>query len=239
MSAQRDFGLCLLRVIACYLVIQVHTSLKAEDFLLSTPNTSLLLEANKDKSLHLQYYGTRIESSSEGYNSGTALWQLAYPSFGIETWTEISHQEKKSVMLYYFPSASIPFRPGKYYLSHLHGAWATETQLSEEELLPGVKIIKNKDGVRNAQTDNPSLMLSVGQEPSENSGAVFGATLIWSGNYELKIDTDHYRRSRLFAGINPDASQYTLMPGEIFQTPPMAMTYSIEGKGGVSRNFHR
>ncbi len=277
-------------------------SLKAEDFLLSTPNTSLLLEANKEKPLHLQYYGSRIESPSEVYNSGTALWQLAYPAFGIETpqeaavrvthndgnvslvllfdklektkdtgsetwkfvlkdpvypfqvnvcykvyskvdvietWTEISHQEKKQVMLYYFPSASIPFRPGKLYLSQLHGAWANETQLSEEELLPGVKVIKSIDGVRNGQTDNPGLMLSVGQEPSENTGAVFGATLVWSGNYEMKIDTDHFRRSRLFAGINPNASQYTLMPNEIFQTPPLAITYSIEGKGGASRNFHR
>ncbi len=282
--------------------LSVFSSIKADDYLISTPHTSLLLEGGKGKRLHFQYYGTKIVSASEAYDSGTALWQPAYPAFGIdctnetaiqvthsdgnmsldllldrvetikevdagvwkfvlydpvypfnvtvcfrafsnidviESWTEISHQEKKPVTLYQFSSACIPFQPGKNWLSHLHGTWTAEAFLSEEELLPGVKIIKNKDGVRNGQNDNPCLMLSLGKEPDENHGAVFGAVLAWSGNYELKFDTDQGRRSCLFAGVNPDASQYILMPKEIFRTPELALTFSMEGKGGVSRNFHR
>jgi alpha-galactosidase len=274
----------------------------ADDYLISTPNTSLLLEGNKEKRLHFQYYGTKVESAGEIYDSGLALWQQAYPAFGIEctnevaiqathadgnmsldlllekvettkeadaeiwkfvlydpvypfnvticfkafskvdiieTWTEIIHREKKPVTLFRFSSAYIPFRPGINTLSHLHGTWTAEAFLSEEELLPGIKIIKNKDGVRNGQNDNPCLMLSQGKHSDENHGAVFGAVLAWSGNYELKLDTDQGKRTGLFAGMNPDASQYLLMPHELFRTPEVAFTFSMEGKGGISRNFHR
>ena len=41
------------------------------------------------------------------------------------------------------------------------------------------------------------------------------------------------------AGINEETSHYILEPDEIFTTPEFAMTYSTNGKGGVSRAFHR
>ncbi|MDL2208650.1 alpha-galactosidase, partial [Parabacteroides sp. OttesenSCG-928-O15] len=41
------------------------------------------------------------------------------------------------------------------------------------------------------------------------------------------------------SGINPYGSEYTLPPGEVFQTPEFVFTYSSEGKGQASRNFHR
>ncbi|NDW18351.1 alpha-galactosidase [Dysgonomonas sp. 216] len=285
-------GVCLLFGLAA----------NAENYLISTPNTTLFVEGVKGKQLNIQYYGSRIESADEVYDSGTALWQPAYPAFGlectrepaiqvthadgnmsldllfnnvekstegnaqvwkfvlsdpvypfqvkvcykafqdvdvIEAWTEISHSEKKPVTLYKFASTYIPLRDNKNWLSHLHGTWTAEGYLFEEELLPGIKVIKNKDGVRNGQDDNPSFMLSFGQAPSENSGAVLGATLAWSGNYSLKFDTNHSRKTSIIAGINEDASQYVLMPKEVFRTPELAITYSMEGKGGVSRNFHR
>src|ERR1017187_9597082 len=40
-------------------------------------------------------------------------------------------------------------------------------------------------------------------------------------------------------GINPFASQYHLKPGRTFTTPAMLWTWSDQGKGQVSRNFHR
>jgi alpha-galactosidase len=40
-------------------------------------------------------------------------------------------------------------------------------------------------------------------------------------------------------GINPFASQYHLKTGRTFATPAMLWTWSDQGKGQVSRNFHR
>lgn len=67
----------------------------------------------------------------------------------IETWAEIRHEEKKYVQLHQFASAYLPIRRGNVWLSHLSGAWANEGRLSQEMLQPGMKVIKNTDGVRN------------------------------------------------------------------------------------------
>ena len=55
----------------------------------------------------------------------------------------------------------------------------------------------------------------------------------------MTFDTDDTNLHGFFAGINPDASQYSLAPGEVFVTPELALTYSDQGVGGASRNFHK
>ncbi len=157
----------------------------------------------------------------------------------IETWTEISHQEKKAVILKRFDSGHIMVRKGDVWLSHLHGNWASETFVTAEPLLAGMKVIKNRDGARNAQGDHAEVMLSLDGEPKEDSGRVVGAVLCWSGNYKLRIDTDNNYGHHLFAGINEESSEYKLEPKEVFTTPVLALTYSQEGIGGASRNYHR
>ena len=157
----------------------------------------------------------------------------------IETWTEISHAEKKPVVLTRFDSGCLPIRRGEVWLSHLNGSWANESRLVEEPLLPGMKVIKNKDGTRNSHTSHAEVMLSLDGQPRENQGRVIGVALCYGGNYELRIDTQDDDYHRLFAGINPDNSYYKLAKGERFLTPALALTYSREGLSGSSRNFHR
>jgi alpha-galactosidase len=157
----------------------------------------------------------------------------------IETWVEATNNEKKSVTLTSFDSAYMPLRYGNVYLSSLYGSWANEGRLEEAPLTHGMKEIKNKDGVRNSHTAHGEVMFSLDGVPQESTGRVIGAALCYSGNYRLRIDTDDSNIHHFFAGINPDNSAYTLQKGETFVTPSVAFTYSDEGKGGVSRNFHR
>lgn len=157
----------------------------------------------------------------------------------IETWTEISHQEKKPVTLQQFASAYLPVRRGNVWISHLHGSWANEAKVTTEPLSTGMKVIKNKDGARNSQTDHAEVMISLEGKPQENQGQVIGAALCWSGNFRLRFDTMDDNFHSFFAGIHEDASEYTLEPKEIFATPELALTYSNEGLSGVSRSFHR
>lgn len=82
----------------------------------------------------------------------------------IETWTEISHQEKKAVRLTQFASAYLLCR-GNVWLSHLSGSWANEGQLTQEPLEPGMIVIKNKDGVRNSHTAHAEVMFSSTEVP--------------------------------------------------------------------------
>ena len=157
----------------------------------------------------------------------------------IETWTEISNGEKGTVTLIQFASGLLPIRRGDVWMSHLHGSWGNEAQVVEEPLTPGQKIIKNKDGVRNSHTDHAEVMFSLDGKGEENHGDVIGAALCYSGNYRLKVETDDTEYHYFIAGINEDNSEYHLKKGETFQTPALALTYSSEGKSGVSRNFHK
>lgn len=296
----------MVRYISCLLLIVwgAFSSANAQDYLISTPNTSLLLTAKPGEAARIHYYGTRIEKDriQQIYDAGLALRSESYPAFGIHsyndkaiqvthvdgnmslemvvesvkqyevpeaeiteimlkdkvypffikqcykayknsdvigTWIEITHQEKKPVTMYKFASAFVPIRRGDNWLTHLHGTWGAENMLQEEKLTDGQKVIKNEDGVRNTMSENPSIMLTLDGKPQEETGHVFGGCLAWSGNYTLKLDVDNNKVIKVYAGINEDASYYTLDPKKTFVTPEFAMTYSTSGKGGVSRNFHR
>ena len=183
---------------------------------------------------------TSISLQDPVYPVTVTLHYKAYQDVDmIETWTEITNNEKSSVTLTSFASGMFPIRRGDVWISHLYGSWANECQVAEEPLNAGQVVIKNKDGSRNSHTDHAEVMFSLDGKAQENTGRVIGAALCYSGNYRLKIDTDDTEYHYFFAGINEDNSEYHLKRGETFTTPALAFTYSEEGLSGASRNFHK
>ena len=181
-----------------------------------------------------------ITLKDKSYDFRVRLYYKAFRDVDmIETWTVIVNGEKKPVVLRKFDSAFLPVRVGDVWVSHLYGTWANEGRLVEEPLQRGMLRIENKDGVRNSHTSHAEIMLSLDGKPSENTGAVIGAALCYSGNYHIDIITNDTDFHRVFAGICADNSTFTLKPGESFRTPELALTYSDEGLSGASRNFHR
>ena len=156
----------------------------------------------------------------------------------IETWTEIMHQEKKAITLKRFDSGHLTLRQGDVWVTHLHGNWAAEADITQEPLKLGMKTIRNSDGTRNSHLDAPELMLSLDGRPQELSGRTIGLALCWSGNFELRMNTVSHKEHHIYAGIDPMASEYILEPKEVFETPRLAMAYSNEGMSGISRVFH-
>ena len=279
------------------------TALPAENVCISTPKTSMVINATQGQELKFVYYGEKLSAGDLSNLDHSGLPQFsAYPVYGlncpgeaalavrhsdgnmslqmevektetrtegnatittvsmkdkvypfyidvcykawqdadiIETWTEIRHTEKKAVTLNQFASAYLPIRRGNVWLSSLYGSWANEGQLAQEPLKPGMKVIKNKDGVRNSHTAHAEVMFSLDGHPQENTGDVIGAALCYTGNYKLRIDTDDSEYHQFYAGINEENSSYTLEKEEVFRTPELALTYSREGLSGASRNFHR
>jgi Alpha-galactosidase len=220
---------------------------------LNCPSETVLAVKHSDGNMTLQLEIVKIEKScldkaeltvislkDKIYPFYVKMYYKAYQDVDIiEIWSEISHQEKKAVILNQFASACLPVRKGNVWLSHLYGAWANEGRLAEEPLKAGMKVIKNKDGVRNSHTAHAEVMFSLDGKPRENTGRVIGAALCYSGNYKLRIDTDESDYHYFFAGINEENSSYSLKKNEVFRTPELALTYSNEGLSGSSRNFHR
>ena len=183
---------------------------------------------------------TRIPLKDTVYPVTVNLCYMPRPEVDmIEVWTEIENGEAKPVTLTQFASICLPIRRGNVWLSHLYGSWGNEARLCEEPITPGEKVIKNKDGVRNSHTDHAEVMFSLDGRGQENHGDVIGAALCYSGNFQLKVETDDTDYHYFFAGINPDNSEYHLKKGEIFSTPKVALSFSKCGLSGVSRNFHK
>ncbi len=183
---------------------------------------------------------TRIPLKDPVYPITVNLCYMPRPEVDmIEVWTEIENGEAKPVTLTQFASICLPIRRGDVWLSHFYGSWGNEARLVEEPILPGEKVIKNKDGTRNSHTDHAEVMFSLDGKARENTGDVIGAALCYSGNFQLKIDTDDTEYHYFFAGINPDNSEYHLKKGETFTTPKVALSFSKCGLSGVSRNFHK
>lgn len=220
---------------------------------LNCPGEAALAVRHSDGNMSLQMEVEKTETRTEGNATITtvSMKDKVYPFYIdvcykawqdadiIETWTEIRHTEKKAVTLNQFASAYLPIRRGNVWLSSLYGSWANEGQLAQEPLKPGMKVIKNKDGVRNSHTAHAEVMFSLDGHPQENTGDVIGAALCYTGNYKLRIDTDDSEYHQFYAGINEENSSYTLEKEEVFRTPELALTYSGEGLSGASRNFHR
>ena len=272
---------------------------RAEQVVIQTKNTTMVLDVENNKQPQYVYYGTRLSDYDLQHLQLPRSGRMnAYPAYGmncpaeaaiamrhadgnlstelfvsdlkkqgdetkitlkdpqypvtvvlcykayfeedmIETWTEVYHGEAKPVTLTQFTSCTLPIRRGNVWLSHFYGSWANEARLVEEPILPGEKVIKNKDGARNSHTDHAEVMFSLDGKGKENCGDVIGAALCYSGNYQLKVETDDTEYHYFFAGINPDNSEYHLKKGETFTTPKVALSFSKCGLSGVSRNFHK
>jgi alpha-galactosidase len=182
---------------------------------------------------------TKITLTDNKYPFTVELYYKAYYNEDvIETWTEISHKEKKPVTLHKFASFYMPVRSFNAWLTHFHGNWADEFGMTEDKLERGMMVIKNHEGIRNSQTDNASFMLSLDGKPEEDKGEVIAGTLVYTGNYKIEFDMSQKNRINVVAGINEDESEYRLENNEVFKTPGFLLTYSSEGKGQASRNFH-
>ena len=183
---------------------------------------------------------TTVHLKDPVYNLKVDLKYRAYNDVDmIETWVEVHNGEKGTVTLTSFASAMLPVRRGDVWMSHLSGSWANEANVSNEKLAPGEFVIRNTDGTRPSHTDHAEVMISLDGKAQENMGDVIGAALMYSGNYKLKMVTDDTEYHYFFAGINEQNSEYHLKKGETFKTPALALTYSKEGLGGASRNFHK
>lgn len=210
-----------------------------------------LTHADGNLTTDLQVTGVKTETAGSATTLTVTLKDKVYPlevdvhykAYSdvdmIETWSDIRHHERRDVVLTRYASGTLPIRRGDVWLSSLSGSWGNEGRLTTEPLTPGIKVIDNKDGVRNTQSSHAEVMLSLDGRPAENAGRVIGAALCYSGDYRLRLVTDAGDYHILLAGIDEDNSAYHLRRGDTFTTPVLALTYSDEGLSGASRNFHR
>jgi alpha-galactosidase len=174
------------------------------------------------------------------YKTEVVLHYTTYYNEDIFTCSSsIKQQEKKPVLLTQYASSLLHFTADDYWLTQFHGDWAREMNMEEEKLSNGIKSIESKLGTRTNFYQTQVFFLSLNKPSTENEGELIAGTLGWTGNFKFSFEVDQRNGLRVVSGINPYASEYNLQPGETFNTPEFIFTYSSQGKGQASRNFHR
>lgn len=151
--------------------------------------------------------------------------------------TRILNTCGKSICIKAAASASLDFATADYEMITLQGAWARERSVERYALHHGTTTIESRRGASSHQR-NPFAAI-VGKNTDENQGEAYGFSLIYSGDFRIAAEVDHFDSLRMQIGLNPDTFSWQLNPGETFVTPEAILTYSASGLNRMSQNFHR
>ena len=133
-------------------------------------------------------------------------------------------------------SASVDMEDGRFELLTLDGTTLREFTPSVRQLQPGVTEIGSTRGVSSHQHNPNIVLLRPGAD--QRQGQVYGLSMIYSGNFTLRCEVDQYGSLRLQGGIHPQRFSWRLAPGECFETPEAALSYSAQGLNGLSACLH-
>ncbi|MEH7306786.1 alpha-galactosidase [Neobacillus drentensis] len=132
--------------------------------------------------------------------------------------------------------ASLDLPDKDFVFTHLAGAWSRERHVKERRLETGIQSIFSLRGA-SSHHHNPFLALKR-PEATEHAGEVYGFNFIYSSNFLMQVEVDHYDTARLTVGIHPFGFKWNLKQQASFQTPEVVMVYSNQGLNGMSQAFH-
>lgn len=118
-----------------------------------------------------------------------------------------------------------------------YGSWGHERCVERTAVRHGKITVDSIRGI-SSHYQNPAAVLC-SPDASEDYGECWGTALVYSGNFEITVEVNDFKQTRLVAGIHPDTFSWELSEGEVFETPEAVLTYSSAGLTGMSHNFHQ
>lgn len=163
-------------------------------------------------------------------------YSIFYQSDIITRNVEFINEGSENIKLLRTMSMNIDFRDPHFDLITLYGRHNNERNMIRRKVVPGIQAI---DSTRTSSSShqNPFVAL-VKPETNEEYGEAYGFALVYSGSFLAQVQLDSYETTRFSMGINPYDFSWKLLPGQTFQTPEVIMTYTANGLGEMSRNFH-
>lgn len=134
-------------------------------------------------------------------------------------------------------SACLDFLYGTFELVHFHGRHAMERNMQRSPLMHGIQTIGSKRGTSSHQ-HNPFMILA-DKNTTEEFGNCYGLSFLYSGNFLGEVEIDQLDQTRVLIGLQEELFCWQLAVGEEFCAPEVAMSFSAEGLGTLSANYHR
>ena len=133
-------------------------------------------------------------------------------------------------------SATLDLPDARWEFVQLSGTWARENHVIATSLRPGRQSVGSDRGSSSHQ-HNPFLALQR-TTTTEDTGEVYGFSLVYSGNFLAEAEVDAYDTTRVRIGISPNTFSWTLEPGAASRRPRRSSSTPSTGLGTMSDALH-
>lgn len=148
----------------------------------------------------------------------------------------LSNYGDETVTIHKMMSGALDLPNADYQFMSLSGAWLKERQPKFRSLTQGTVSVASLRGASSHQ-HNPFIALA--QSTNLNSGIVYAANLVYSGNFLSQVEVDKWQKSRLLIGIHPDYFDWKLASGDSFTTPEAVLFFSKTGLDGLIKTTQK
>ncbi len=150
---------------------------------------------------------------------------------------KIVNQSKEQVRLLRAYSMGLDFDNKDMDMLHFYGRHAMERKMERSPLQHGFQGVESRRGYSSHQ-QNPFVILCK-QDANEEYGWGYGASFAYSGNFSIQAEVSQMDLTRLTVGIQDTQFEFHLEPGESFTAPEVILSFSENGLGQLSRNYHK
>lgn len=149
---------------------------------------------------------------------------------------KVINSGEREVTLRRVMSMEVDFPKRPMDMIHFYGRHSMERITERRPLLHGIQSVESKRGI-SSHHHNPAVIFC-DHSATEDFGECFGFAFVYSGNFICQAELDQVDQTRVVMGIHPYQFAWTLKPGESFQAPEAAMSYSGAGLAALSHHFH-
>lgn len=148
----------------------------------------------------------------------------------------VNHSEEQVRLLRAY-SMGLDFDNKDMDMLHFYGRHAMERKMERSPLQHGFQGVESRRGYSSHQ-QNPFVILCK-QDANEEYGWCYGASFVYSGNFSIQAEVSQTDLTRLTVGIQDTQFEFRLEPGESFTAPEVILSFSENGLGQLSRNYHK
>ena len=150
---------------------------------------------------------------------------------------KIVNQSKEQVRLLRAYSMGLDFDNKDMDMLHFYGRHAMERKMERSPLQHGFQGVESRRGYSSHQQN--SFVILCKQDANEEYGWCYGASFAYSGNFSIQAEVSQMDLTRLTVGIQDTQFEFHLEPGESFTAPEVILSFSENGLGQLSRNYHK
>lgn len=148
----------------------------------------------------------------------------------------IENHGSENIIIEKAGSACLELLPGQYDLLSFCGRHTMERTVQRKRIGYGSSVFESRRGTSSHQY-NPSFILA-DVNATEECGNCYGIAFVYSGGFRFETEKDPYDQVRTVMSIQPEQFAYPLNPGERFVVPETIFSFSQNGFGALSHNYH-